>query len=95
MWESVTCSTRSGRSMPATPIVAVSSVQEWVQRVTALSPQSLRKSRSLAYYAMRRLDAGDYRTFEALESLREHLDGLARELRVLHDRMDLPSAAVQ
>ncbi|MCY4372139.1 MAG: hypothetical protein OXC31_00115 [Spirochaetaceae bacterium] len=44
---------------------------------------------------MRRLDAGDYRTFEALESLREHLDGLARELRVLHDRMDLPSAAVQ
>ncbi len=41
------------------------------------------------------LDAGDDRTFEALESLREHLDGLARELRVLHDRMDLPSAAVQ
>ena len=41
------------------------------------------------------IDAGYYRTFEALEPLREHLDGLARELRVLQDRMDLPSAAVE
>jgi antitoxin ParD1/3/4 len=35
------------------------------------------------------IDAGYYRTFEALEPLREHLDGLARELRALHDRMDV------
>ena len=41
------------------------------------------------------IDAGYYRTFEALEPLREHLDGLAQELRVLHDRMDLPSAGAE
>ena len=38
------------------------------------------------------IDAGDFRSFEALKPLRNHLDVLSR---MLHDRMDLPSAEVE
>ena len=66
-----------------------------VEQQEAEHAARLRALREAAAAGIADIDSGYYRTFEALEPLREHLDGLARELRALHERMGLPSATVE
>ena len=60
-----------------------------VEQQEAEHAARLRALREAAATGVADIDAGDFRSFQALEPLRDHLDGLARELRALHDRMDV------
>ena len=80
----------SGRSQNASKVLREGI--RLVERQEAEHAARLRALREAAAAGIVDIDAGDFRSFEALEPLRDHLDVLSR---MLHDRMDLPSAEVE
>ena len=78
--------------MPTRNVVLTDHQARLVERREAGHAARLRALREAAAAGIADIDAGDFRTFEALEPLRDHLDVLSR---MLHDRMDLPSAEVE
>ena len=65
--------------MPTRNVVLTDHQARLVERQEAEHAARLRALREAAAAGIADIDAGDFRTFEALELLRDHLNGLARQ----------------